>query len=67
MKKVGAHASNYSSPLTGRTVSDAGHALLKKLATIWTQFYTSILPTLQAMFTPVQVPISLVSYDRAVK
>lgn len=32
-----------------------GLALLKKLAAIWTQFYTSILPTLQAMFAPVQV------------
>ena len=32
-----------------------GVSLLKKLASIWTQFYTSILPTLQAIFAPVQV------------
>ena len=32
-----------------------GMELLKKLASIWTQFYTSILPTLQAIFAPVQV------------
>ena len=32
-----------------------GSALLQKLAEIWTQFYTSVLPTLQAIFIPVQV------------
>ena len=32
-----------------------GLDLLKKLASIWTQFYTSILPTLQAIFAPIQV------------
>lgn len=32
-----------------------GSELLQKLAEIWTQFYTSILPTLQAIFIPVQV------------
>ena len=36
-----------------------GVSLLKKLAVIWTQFYTSILPTLQAIFAPVQVLYSL--------
>ena len=35
--------------------SAAGTALLQKLSDIWTQFYTSILPTLQAIFAPVQV------------
>ena len=35
-----------------------GENLIKKLATIWSQFYTSILPTLQALFAPVQVIIS---------
>ena len=33
----------------------AGATLLQKLADIWAQFYTSILPSLQAIFYPVQV------------
>jgi hypothetical protein len=36
-------------------IDEEGPTLLKKLAAIWTQFYTSILPTLQAMFSPVQL------------
>lgn len=36
-------------------VEERGEMLIKKLATIWTQFYTSILPTLQAIFATVQV------------
>lgn len=32
-----------------------GHSLLQKLSDIWVQFYTSILPTLLAMFGPIQV------------
>ncbi len=37
------------------TFDPTGDYLLNKLAEIWTQFYTSILPTLQAIFVPVQV------------
>lgn len=29
--------------------------LLEKLGHVWVQFYTSILPTLQAFFAPIQV------------
>lgn len=29
--------------------------LLDKLGQVWVQFYTSILPTLQAFFAPIQV------------
>ena len=36
-------------------VEERGEALIRKLASLWTQFYTSILPTLQAIFAPVQV------------
>ncbi len=36
-------------------VEERGVALLDKLSEIWTQFYTSILPTLLAMFAPIQV------------
>ena len=36
-------------------VEEKGETLIKKLATVWSQFYTSILPTLQAIFAPVQV------------
>jgi hypothetical protein len=38
-----------------------GLDLLKKLAIVWTQFYTSILPTLQAIFAPVQVSILFIA------
>ena len=34
-----------------------GLTLLEKLSDVWTQFYTSILPTLQVIFAPVQVNI----------
>ena len=40
-------------------VEERGEILIKKLATIWTQFYTSILPTLQAIFAPVQVYVNV--------
>ena len=36
-------------------VEERGEVLIRKLASLWTQFYTSILPTLQAIFAPVQV------------
>ena len=36
-------------------VEERGEALIKRMAAIWSQFYTSILPTLQALFAPVQV------------
>ena len=32
-----------------------GGILLDKLSHVWVQFYTSILPTLQAFFAPIQV------------
>ena len=32
-----------------------GETLINKLSVVWSQFYTSILPTLQAIFAPVQV------------
>ena len=38
-------------------VEKKGEELVKKMVTIWTQFYTSILPTLQALFAPVQVSV----------
>ena len=41
--------------LDGTACLCIGAALLQKLADVWTQFYTSILPTLQAIFVPVQV------------
>lgn len=41
--------------LRQEVIEEEGVSLLKKLAVIWTQFYTSILPTLQAIFAPVQL------------
>ncbi|CAI8007947.1 Proline-rich protein 5 [Geodia barretti] len=41
--------------LRHEVIEKEGLELLKKLATVWTQFYTSILPTLQAIFAPVQL------------
>jgi hypothetical protein len=34
---------------------ETGTALLDKLSNVWIQFYTSILPTLQAFFAPIQL------------
>ncbi len=36
-------------------VEERGPSLLIKLSELWTQFYTSILPTLLAMFAPIQL------------
>jgi len=33
---------------------ESGNVLLKKLADVWMQFFTSILPTLQAIFATVE-------------
>ena len=38
---------------------ESGNVLLKKLATVWTQFFTSILPTLQAIFVTVEHQMSV--------
>ena len=38
---------------------EAGNILLTKLADVWTQFFTSILPTLQAIFATVELKISI--------
>jgi hypothetical protein len=47
--------------LRHEVIEKEGLDLLKKLATVWTQFYTSILPTLQAIFAPVQVSILFIA------
>ena len=38
---------------------ETGNVLLTKLADVWTQFFTSILPTLQAIFATVELKISI--------
>lgn len=38
---------------------ESGNVLLKKLAEVWTQFFTSILPTLQAIFATVEHQINV--------
>lgn len=36
-------------------LEESGATLLEKLSDVWSQFYTSILPTLQVIFAPVQL------------
>ena len=41
-----------------------GETLINKLSVVWSQFYTSILPTLQAIFAPVQVCVCVCERER---
>ena len=38
---------------------ESGNVLLKKLGDVWTQFFTSILPTLQAIFATVEYQMNI--------